>query len=177
MLYCGSIFTAVCALEVVALPIISGRLKPWRCISWPHEPFRPRRGDQPGEADDVALLGDGGLQDLFRRHHHAHVHHVVAVAAQYHADDVLADVMHVALDGRHEDLALGFRLVALFRLDEGDEVCHGLLHHAGGLDHLGRNILPAPNRSLTTFMPLISGPSITSMGVRTAGGTPRCPPR
>ncbi|MCY1424546.1 hypothetical protein D9M71_402960 [compost metagenome] len=33
MLYCGSIFTAVCALEVVAPPIISGRLKPWRCIS------------------------------------------------------------------------------------------------------------------------------------------------
>ncbi|MCY1358946.1 hypothetical protein D9M69_454960 [compost metagenome] len=28
----------------------------------------------------------------------------------------------------------------------------------------GRNILPAPNRSPTTFMPAISGPSITSMG-------------
>ncbi|MNG99595.1 hypothetical protein D3C79_587690 [compost metagenome] len=28
----------------------------------------------------------------------------------------------------------------------------------------GRNILPAPNRSPTTFMPFISGPSITSMG-------------
>ena len=28
----------------------------------------------------------------------------------------------------------------------------------------GRNILPAPNRSPTTFMPSISGPSITSIG-------------
>ncbi len=28
----------------------------------------------------------------------------------------------------------------------------------------GRNILPAPNRSPTTFMPAISGPSITSIG-------------
>ena len=28
----------------------------------------------------------------------------------------------------------------------------------------GRNILPAPNRSPTTFMPAISGPSITSSG-------------
>ncbi len=28
----------------------------------------------------------------------------------------------------------------------------------------GRNILPLPNRSPTTFMPSISGPSITSMG-------------
>ena len=28
----------------------------------------------------------------------------------------------------------------------------------------GRNILPAPNRSPTTFMPSIRGPSITSIG-------------
>ncbi|MNH44298.1 hypothetical protein D3C81_1100420 [compost metagenome] len=33
LLYLGSIFTAVCALEVVAPPIISGRWKSWRCIS------------------------------------------------------------------------------------------------------------------------------------------------
>src|SRR5690606_37957375 len=79
---------------------------------------------------------DGGLEDLVRGHHHAQVDDVVAVATQHHADDVLADVMHVALDRGHEDLALGFRLIALFRLDEGNQVRHGLLHHAGGLDHL-----------------------------------------
>ena len=28
----------------------------------------------------------------------------------------------------------------------------------------GRNIFPAPNRSPTTFIPSISGPSITSIG-------------
>ncbi|CAM5442500.1 hypothetical protein SSTU70S_03922 [Stutzerimonas stutzeri] len=95
-----------------------------------------RRGDEAGEADDVALLGDGGLQDLFRRHHHAHVDHVIAVAAEHHADDVLADVVHVALHGGHEEPALGFRLVAFLRFDEGDQVHHGLLHHPGGLDHL-----------------------------------------
>ncbi len=44
--------------------------------------------------------------------------------------------MHVALDRGHEDLALGLRLVAFFRFDEGDQVRHRLLHHAGGLDHL-----------------------------------------
>ena len=32
----------------------------------------------------------------------------------------------------------------------------------------GRNILPAPNRSPTTFIPAISGPSMTSSG-RAAG--------
>ncbi|MNH21119.1 hypothetical protein D3C79_809160 [compost metagenome] len=44
--------------------------------------------------------------------------------------------MHVALDRRHENLALGFGLVAFFGLDERDQVGHGLLHHAGRLDHL-----------------------------------------
>ncbi len=81
------------------------------------------------------------LQDLLRRHHHAQVDDVVAVAAEHHADDVLADVVHVALHRGHEDLALGFRLVAFFRLDEGNQVGHGLLHHPCGLDHLGQEHL------------------------------------
>ena len=100
-----------------------------------------RRGDQAGQADDVALLGDGGLQDLFRRDHDAQVDDVIAVAAQHHADDVLADVVDVALDRGHEDLALGFGLVAFLRLDERDQVRHRLLHHPGGLDHLGQEHL------------------------------------
>ena len=42
----------------------------------------------------------------------------------------------------------------------------------------GRNILPAPNRSPTTFMPSISGPSITWIGPRVlAAAPPRCPRR
>ena len=32
----------------------------------------------------------------------------------------------------------------------------------------GRNIFPAPNRSPTTFMPAMSGPSITSIGRSTS---------
>ena len=37
----------------------------------------------------------------------------------------------------------------------------------------GRNILPAPNRSPTTFIPSISGPSITSIGRANASGNHR----
>ena len=48
-----------------------------------------------------------GLQDLRRRHHHAEVDHLVVVALEHDADDVLADVVHVALHGRHHDLAGG----------------------------------------------------------------------
>src|SRR5690606_16551565 len=70
-------------------------------------------GDQSGQADDVALLFNGGLEDLVRLHHHAQVDNVVAVAPEHHGDDVLADIVHVALYRGHENLALGFRLVAL----------------------------------------------------------------
>ena len=48
-------------------------------------------------------------EDLRRRHHHAEVDDLVVVAGEHDADDVLADVVHVALDGRHQDLAGGLR--------------------------------------------------------------------
>ena len=44
-------------------------------------------------------------QDLGGRHHDAEVDDLVIVAGEDHADDVLADVVDVALDGRHQDLA------------------------------------------------------------------------
>ena len=64
-----------------------------------------RRGDEAGEADDVDALGLRGLEDLRRRHHDAEVDDLVVVAGEDDADDVLADVVHVALDRRHQDLA------------------------------------------------------------------------
>ena len=45
------------------------------------------------------------LEDLRRRHHDAEVDDLVVVAGEHDADDVLADVVDVALDGRHHDLA------------------------------------------------------------------------
>ena len=40
-----------------------------------------------------------------RRHHHAEVDDLEVVALEHDADDVLADVVHVALDGGQQDLA------------------------------------------------------------------------
>ncbi len=51
-----------------------------------------------------------GLEDLRRRHHDAEVDDLVIVALEHDADDVLADVVHVALHGRHQDLAVGIAL-------------------------------------------------------------------
>ena len=108
--------------------------------------FQARR-DQPRQANDVGAFDLGLGQDLVAGHHHAHVDDVEVVALQDHGDDVLADVVHVALDGGNHDLALGLDvfaglfLKALFFLDVRDQVRHRLLHHACALDHLGQEHL------------------------------------
>ncbi len=80
-----------------ALPLHLGR----------HVAHLVERGrDQPGQPDDVGLLAARGLQNLRRRHHDAEIDHLVIVAREHDADDVLADVVHVALHGRHHDLAV-----------------------------------------------------------------------
>jgi hypothetical protein len=53
------------------------------------------------------LLAPRRLQDDGSRRHHAQVDDLVVVAAEDDADDVLADVVDVALDGRQQDLAGG----------------------------------------------------------------------
>ena len=45
-------------------------------------------------------------ENFLRRHHDAEIDHVVIVALKHDADDVLADVVDVALDGREHDLAV-----------------------------------------------------------------------
>ena len=81
-----------------------------------------RGGYEAGEADRVrfALARDG--ENLRRRRHHAEINDLVIVAREHDADDVLADVVHVALDGREHNRARRLALVAargLFRLHVG----------------------------------------------------------
>ena len=98
-----------------------------------------RRRDEAGQADDVGVVLERGVEDLLRRHHDAEVDDLEVVALEDDADDVLADVVHVALDRRHHDRALRLAGVArrrLLRLDERHEVPDRLLHHARGLHDL-----------------------------------------
>ena len=106
------------------------------------------------------------------RHHHPHVHHLEVVALKHDGDDVLADVVHVALDGGDDDLALGLRtsppaaisLLLLF-FDVGQRGGPRPASSRGRSSPPGaKTSCPAPNRSPTTFMPAISGPSITCSG-------------
>ena len=77
-------------------------------------------------------------------HHHAEIDDVVVGAPEHHADDVLADVVDVALHGGEHDRAIGAvgdraaggdRRLAL-GLEERCEIGDRLLHHASRLDDL-----------------------------------------
>ena len=70
-----------------------------------------------------------------RRRHDAKVDHLEIIAAEHDADDVLADVVHVALHRRQQDLA-GGGAFALVRFHEGQEIGDRLFHHARGFDDL-----------------------------------------
>ncbi len=95
-------------------------------------------GDEPGQADDVDIVFFGGIEDFLCRDHDAEVNHFEVVALQHHADDVLADVVDVALDGGHEDLALGLAVLVFFRFDVGQQVGDGFFHDARAFYHLGQ---------------------------------------
>ena len=87
--------------------------------------FLKAGGDQARQANDVSAFLFGFGQDVLAGHHHPHVHDFEVIALQDHGDDVLADVVHIALDGGDHDLALGPGLPAsldqglLFSLDVG----------------------------------------------------------
>ena len=93
------------------------------------------RRDEAREADDVAVLLERGVEDRVRRDHDAQVEHLVPVAAEDDSDDVLADVVDVALHRREHD-AGGRRALLLLRLHERLEVGDGALHGAGALHDL-----------------------------------------
>ena len=71
----------------------------------------------------------------------AEVDDLVIVALEHDADDVLADVVHVALHRGEHDLALQARLAraasSAFSFSmKGMQIGDRLLHHAGRLHHL-----------------------------------------
>ena len=97
-----------------------------------------RRRDQTRQADHVGAFDLGTREDLVARDHHAHVDHIEVVALEHDRDDVLADVVDVALDGRDHDFPAGPKIAGsrFFGLDIGHQMGDRLLHHTGRLDHL-----------------------------------------
>ena len=68
---------------------------------------RHRRGEERREADDVGLVLVDRRDELLRGHLHAEVDHLEAGALEHDVDEVLADVVDVALDRAHQELADG----------------------------------------------------------------------
>src|SRR6185437_2195633 len=85
-----------------------------------------------------------GLENLLARHHDAEIDDLEVVALQHDPDDVLADVVHVALDCRHDDAAVGppGAGASLALLDVGDEIRYRALHDPRALDDLRQEHLP-----------------------------------
>ena len=101
-----------------------------------------RRRNQPAQPDHVRLLRLGALEDLLARDHHSHVDHLVVVACQHHAHNILANVVNVSLHRRQHDLSLRLHFLAgsdhrlLLGFHERSQVSYCLLHHSGRLHHL-----------------------------------------
>ena len=63
-------------------------------------------GDEAGQADHVDLMGLGFFEDFLCGHHDAEVDDFIAITGEHDADNVLADIMHVAFDCRHQDFSV-----------------------------------------------------------------------
>ena len=95
---------------------------------------RHRRREQRGQAEDVGLVLFERRQVFLDRVVDAEVDHFEAGAFHHHRDQVLADVVDVALDGADHHLA--------DRLDAGlgeqrPQDLHAALHRVGGEQHFG----------------------------------------
>ena len=104
--------------------------------------------DQAAQADDVHVFLTSFGENFVRGDHHAHINNIVVVAAEHDADDVLADIMHVALDRCHQHLGAGLRVARgqLLGLHVGQQDGHGALHDARALDDLWQEHLPGPEQ-------------------------------
>ena len=100
--------------------------------------FIQRGRDQAGKTDNVDVLFLCRFENGFGGYHDAEVNHFIVVALQYHANDVFADVMDIALDRRHQDGAVASCLAIFFCVHVRQQVGDGLFHHACGFDHLGQ---------------------------------------
>ena len=100
--------------------------------------FIQRRGNQTRQANDVDIFLACGIQNRLGWHHHPKVNDFKVITLQHHTDDIFTDIMHIALDGGHQDFAVIFASITLFlgSFDEGHQISHGFFHHTGRLHHL-----------------------------------------
>ena len=65
-----------------------------------------RSGHERAQADKRNLFLDRGIYDYFGRNVLAQVEHLIAVVLKQNLDDVLANIVDIALDSRQDDLEM-----------------------------------------------------------------------
>jgi len=102
-----------------------------------------RRGDQSTQTDDIDLVTFRLVQDAIGWHHDPKVYDLIVVAAQHHADNVLADIVHVTFHRCQQHTWWPFFPVQVLflGLDVRDQPRNSLLHDTGTLHHLGKKHL------------------------------------
>ncbi len=91
-----------------------------------------------GQADRIGIFLDGGVDDCLGGDLLAQVNDLKAIIAQDRLDEILANIMHVAVNGSEDDLSFGcpFSPLKIFF-----QPCDSFLHHLGRLKHEGQDQL------------------------------------
>ncbi len=100
-----------------------------------------RRRDEPRQPDEIDILTARRLENLLARNHDTEIDHLVVIALEDDADNVLANVVYIAFHGRDDHPTVGLALTAaapllLLLLDEGDKMSDSLLHHPRAFHNL-----------------------------------------
>src|ERR1051325_298786 len=103
-----------------------------------------RWGNKATQSHDVDLLSLCSLDDLLGWDHYTKVDDLVIVTCQHNTNDVLADIVYVALHRCHQYSGSRFTKTSvqfLFFFEEWHQVRYRFLHHAGALHHLRKEHL------------------------------------
>ena len=98
--------------------------------------FIQRGRDESRQPDEIRAFPRRGLEDFLAGHHDAQIDDFKVITLQHHTDDVLADVVHVALHGGDDDFAVGAAGAGFFLLDVGNQHGDRFFHHARRFHHL-----------------------------------------
>mmetsp|Transcript_8675 Transcript_8675/g.31979 ORF Transcript_8675/g.31979 Transcript_8675/m.31979 type:complete len:223 (-) Transcript_8675:2499-3167(-) len=111
-----------------------------------------RRCDQPTQANNICLMLNTGLDDIFTGLHDAAIDDLEVVASQDNRNNILSDIVYISLHGRdYENACVGllfhtrtgsFGSEPLLFFHEGNKVSNSLLHHTRGFDNLRQEHLP-----------------------------------
>ena len=96
----------------------------------------------------------GGFQYTVGGNHHPQIHHFVIIALKNDSDNVFADIVHIALNGCHQDASFvgcltrftGSSCTLLLGFEVRQQNGHRFLHDTGAFDHLRQKHFAFPKQ-------------------------------